>query len=83
MDRKVTVDYTIAFARVLRTAGPAAASSFVLSGCGADPTGRSRLAFARYKGEAENVLLAAAGFSGVYIFRPAYIYPVEPCKGRI
>jgi uncharacterized protein YbjT (DUF2867 family) len=44
---------------------------------GADPTGRSRLAFARYKGEAENAVLAA-GFPHVYLFRPAYIYPVEP-----
>ena len=44
---------------------------------GADPTGRSRLAFARYKGQAEKALLAA-GFPRVYIFRPAYIYPVEP-----
>jgi uncharacterized protein YbjT (DUF2867 family) len=76
--RRVTVDYTVAFARVLRTASPASAFSF-LSGSGADPTGRSRLAFARYKGEAENALLAA-GFSRVYIFRPAYIYPVEPRK---
>ena len=76
--RKVTVDYTIAFARVLCAASPAAAFSF-LSGSGADPTGRSRLAFARYKGEAENALLAA-GFSRVYIFRPGYIYPVEPRK---
>ena len=67
--RKVTVDYTVAFAQVLRIASPAAAFSF-LSGSGADPTGRSRLAFARYKGEAENALLAA-GFSRVYIFRPA------------
>src|ERR1700720_4471820 len=50
-----------------------------LSGSGADPTGRSRMAFARYKGEAEKALLAA-GFSRVYIFRPAYIYPVEPRK---
>ena len=33
--------------------------------------------FARYKGEAEKALLAA-GFSSVYLFRPAYIYPVEP-----
>ena len=53
-----------------------AAFSF-LSGNGADPTGRSRLAFARYKGEAEKALLAA-GFPSVYIFRPAYIYPEEP-----
>jgi uncharacterized protein YbjT (DUF2867 family) len=74
--RKVTVDYTIEFARVLRFASPAAAVSF-LSGIGADPTGKSRLAFARYKGEAENAL-RAAGFPHVYIFRPAYIYPVQP-----
>ena len=76
--RKVTVDYTIAFARVLRAACPAAVFSF-LSGSGAEPTGRSRLAFARYKGEVEKALLAA-GFSRLYIFRPAYIYPVEPRK---
>ena len=76
--RKVTVDYTIEFARVLRGASPEAAFSF-LSGNGADPTGRSRIAFARYKGEAENALIAA-GFPSVYLFRPAYIYPVEPRK---
>lgn len=64
---KITVDYTIEFD---------AAFSF-LSGNGADPTGRGRLPFARYKGEAEKALLAA-GFPRVCIFRPAYIYPVEP-----
>lgn len=74
--RRVTVDYTIEFARVLRGSSPAAAFSF-LSGSGADSTVRSRIAFARYKGEAENALLAA-GFPRLYIFRPAYIYPVEP-----
>jgi uncharacterized protein YbjT (DUF2867 family) len=76
--RSITVDYTVEFARVLRAASPTTRFSF-LSGSGADPTGRSRMAFARYKGEAENVLLSA-GFSRVYIFRPAYIYPVEPRK---
>ena len=76
--RTITVDYTIEFARVLRSSSPDAAFSF-LSGNGADPTGRSRLAFARYKGEAEKALLAA-GFPHVYIFRPAYIYPVEARK---
>ena len=74
----VTVDYTIAFARVLHAANPAAAFSF-LSGSGADPTGQSRLAFARYKGEAEKAL-QEMGFSHVYNFRPAYICPVEPRK---
>jgi uncharacterized protein YbjT (DUF2867 family) len=74
--RKITVDYTIEFARVLHSSSPDAAFSF-LSGSGADPTGRSRMAFARYKGEAENAL-SSAGFPGLYIFRPAYIYPVQP-----
>jgi uncharacterized protein YbjT (DUF2867 family) len=76
--RKITVDYTIEFARILRASSPAAAFSF-LSGMGADQTGRSRVPFARYKGEAEKALLAA-GFHRLYIFRPAYIYPVEPRK---
>src|SRR5579862_5744743 len=76
--RTTTVDYTIEFARVLHASSPNAAFSF-LSGNGADPTGRSRISFARYKGMAENALLAA-GFPHVYIFRPAYIYPVQPRK---
>jgi uncharacterized protein YbjT (DUF2867 family) len=76
--RRITVDYTIEFARVLHGSSPNAAFSF-LSGNGADRTGKSRVAFARYKGEAENALLAT-GFPRVYIFRPAYIYPVEPRK---
>jgi uncharacterized protein YbjT (DUF2867 family) len=74
--RKITVDYTIEFARVLHQQSPDAAFSF-LSGSGADPTGRSRIPFARYKGMAENALFAA-GFPRVYVFRPAYIYPVQP-----
>jgi uncharacterized protein YbjT (DUF2867 family) len=74
--RKITVNYTVEFARVLRGASPDAAFSF-LSGNGADPTGQSRVPYARYKGEAEKALLAT-GFPHVYVFRPAYIYPVEP-----
>jgi uncharacterized protein YbjT (DUF2867 family) len=76
--RTITVDYTVEFARVFRSSSPDAAFSF-LSGNGADPTGRSRIPYARYKGEAENALLAV-GFPRVYLFRPAYIYPVEPRK---
>jgi uncharacterized protein YbjT (DUF2867 family) len=76
--RTITVDYTVEFARVFRGSSPDATFSF-LSGNGADPTGRSRLPYARAKGEAEKALLAA-GFPHAYIFRPAYIYPVEPRK---
>jgi uncharacterized protein YbjT (DUF2867 family) len=76
--RTITVDYTVEFARVFRRSSPDASFSF-LSGSGADPTGRSRMAFARYKGEAEKALLGS-GFPQLSIFRPAYIYPVEPRK---
>ena len=76
--RTITVDYTTEFARVLRGSSREASFSF-LSGNGADPTGRSRIPFARFKGQAETGLLAA-GFPRLYIFRPAYIYPVEPRK---
>jgi uncharacterized protein YbjT (DUF2867 family) len=76
--RMITASYTIEFARVLRTSSPKAAFSF-LSGYGADQTGKSRLAFARYKGEAEKALVAE-GFPRVYLFRPSYIYPVQPRK---
>jgi uncharacterized protein YbjT (DUF2867 family) len=74
--RRITVDYTVEFARVLRASSPTATFAF-LSGSGADPTGRSRMPFARYKGQAEKAL-AADGFPYVYMFRPAYIYPVQP-----
>jgi hypothetical protein len=64
--RTITVDYTIEFARVLRGSSPDAAFSF-LSGSGADPTGRSRVPFARYKGEAEKALLAAGFPHGILV----------------
>ena len=76
--RKITVNQTIEFARVLRGNSPGATFLF-LNGSGADQTGRSRMPFARYKGKAEKALLAA-GFPSVYIFRLAYICPVEPRK---
>jgi uncharacterized protein YbjT (DUF2867 family) len=74
--RRITVDYAVEFARVFRVSSPDATFVF-LSGSGADPTGQSRMAFARYKGEAEKAL-SAAGFPHLYIFRPAYICPVQP-----
>src|SRR5579862_2196426 len=74
--RRITVDYTIEFARVLHGTSSNVTFSF-LSGSGADQTGKSRMPFARYKGEAEKALLAA-GFLRLYLFRPAYIYPVQP-----
>lgn len=76
--RRITVDYTSAFAKALYPASPRAAFCF-LSGQGADQTERSRVAFARYKGLAEKELLGI-GFPRLHIFRPGYIYPVTPRK---
>lgn len=74
--RTITVDYLVAFARILYAKSPQAAFC-LLSGMGADPSQRSRVAFARYKGMAESALMTA-GFFRLHIFRPAYIYPVRP-----
>ncbi len=76
--RKITVDYTLAFASALMEKSSQAAFCY-LSGQGADRTGKSRMAFGRYKGMAENGLLET-GFTRVHIFRPGYIYPVTPRK---
>lgn len=72
--RRITVDYTVAFAEALHSSSPDAAF-VLLSGQGADLTERSRIPFARYKGAAEKALMRA-GFSRVHLFRPGYIYPV-------
>jgi uncharacterized protein YbjT (DUF2867 family) len=74
--RKITVDYTIAFATALKKASPNASFCF-LSGQGADPKEKSRILFAREKGIAENALLRL-NFPHTYLFRPGYIYPVTP-----
>lgn len=76
--RTITVNYTLEFARVLHASSPNVAFAF-LSGKGADPSGRSPIAFARFKGAAEKALTEVE-FPRLYLFRPAYIYPVEPRK---
>ena len=73
---RITVDYAIEFARVLRGSSPGAAFSF-LSGVGADPTGRSRIPFAYFIRERPK-RATRRGIPHVYLFRPAHIYPVEP-----
>ena len=79
--RRITMDYTIEFARVLHGSNPNTAFSF-LSGNGADSTGRSRIAFARYKGEAENALIAA-GFPCVTSSGPHISVPWSRGRNRI
>ncbi len=74
--RKISVDYTKVFAKTLKKESPEAAFCF-LSGQGADRTEKSRMMFAKDKGIAENHLIEM-NFEQLYIFRPAYIYPVTP-----
>jgi uncharacterized protein YbjT (DUF2867 family) len=73
--RTITVDYTVEFAKVLHAASPDSVLCF-LSGAGADSGEKSRIAFARFKGMAENALLEM-GFARLHLFRPAYVYPVD------
>jgi len=71
----ITVDFTTIFADALKAKSPNA-TFCLLSGQGADQTEKSRVSFAKYKGMAENYLIKQ-DFGNLYIFRPAYIYPVE------
>lgn len=71
----ITVDFAKAFGDAVKQNSSSATLCF-LSGAGADLKEKSRMPFARYKGMAENYLMAQ-NFEQLYIFRPAYIYPVE------
>jgi uncharacterized protein YbjT (DUF2867 family) len=73
--KKITFGFAKAFADALAKASPTATCCF-LSGAGADQKEKSRMSFAKYKGMAENYLIQK-NFGQLYIFRPAYIYPVE------
>ncbi len=74
--KMITVDFAAAFGDAVKN-GSDRATFCLLSGAGADSEEKSRVAFAKYKGMAENYLIRL-GFAGLHIFRPAYIYPVEP-----
>lgn len=74
----ITIDYTRAFAEMLKRKSPNATFCF-LSGQGADQQEKSKVLFAKSKGIAENILLNLH-FPATYLFRPGYIYPVTPRK---
>lgn len=76
--KKITVQYPFELAKTVVKYSPQA-SFCLLSGQGADRTEKSKLLFARYKGEIENKL-SQIGFESFYTFRPGYIYPVTPRK---
>ncbi|MFF2082407.1 epimerase [Nocardia sp. NPDC058176] len=77
--RIVTYDYALTAARALLDANPDLAFCFV-SGAGTDSTGKSRMMWARVKGETENALLALS--ERTYMFRPAFIVPLPGTRAK-
>jgi uncharacterized protein YbjT (DUF2867 family) len=77
--RRITLDLTLAVARALAAANPAMTFVYV-SGVGTDRTGRSRMMWARVKGETENAVLALP-FHG-YAMRPGFIQPMHGIRSR-
>lgn len=77
MFKRITVNYAVEFATALKLGSPKS-TLCMLSGMGADRTEKSRTAFAKYKGMAENqISILNIKFHSI---RPGYIYPVEPRK---
>ena len=73
--KKITHDYTIEAAKMLLKKNKDLTFCF-LSGEGADPTMKSKTLFAKIKGMTENSLEKLA-LRQLYIFRPAFIHPVN------
>ena len=71
----ITYDYTVAAAKAMLAANPGITFLF-LSGQGADSTEKSRVRFAKVKGQTENAL-RAMNFRKLIIFRPGGINPVS------
>src|SRR6476620_8475327 len=67
----ITYDYAVAAAKAMLAANPSITFLF-LSGQGADSTGKSKILFARVKGQTENAL-RAMNFKKLMIFRPGGI----------
>jgi uncharacterized protein YbjT (DUF2867 family) len=78
--REITYDYTLAAAKTILKHSPMCVFHF-LTGAGTDPSGQSRMMWARVKGEAE-VALASVGLAGVVCWRPGWIHPFHPAGGR-
>jgi uncharacterized protein YbjT (DUF2867 family) len=78
--RRITRDIAVSAATSLAAWNPAMTFVFV-SGTGADSTERSRVMWARVKGEAENAVLALP-FRRAYAVRPAFIQPMHGSVSR-
>jgi uncharacterized protein YbjT (DUF2867 family) len=78
--RKITLELTVAVARVLCAANPAM-SFLYISGKGTDSTEKGRSMWARVKGQTENALLALP-FKSVYMLRPGAIQPQHGIRSK-
>ncbi len=72
--RHITLDYTLAAARVLCRLNPEMRFIYV-SGQGTDSSEKGRMMWARIKGHTENELMKLP--FKAYMFRPGYIQPVK------
>ncbi|WP_214110959.1 epimerase [Acrocarpospora catenulata] len=77
--RRLTFDPALNTARALARQSPDATFVYV-SGAGTDSTGRSRMMWARVKGETENALLALD--LETYMFRPGFIQPLHGARSK-
>ncbi|HTA77200.1 MAG TPA: epimerase, partial [bacterium] len=78
--RQLTYGFTVAAGQTLSRLNPHMTMVFV-SGEGTDETGKSRVMWARVKGEAENALRQMP-FKAAYMFRPGYIQPLDGIVSR-
>ncbi|MEM1414442.1 MAG: epimerase, partial [Myxococcota bacterium] len=77
---RITVDFTVAAATVLRERSPDLCFCFV-SGAGTDPTEKSQMLWARVKGRAENAL-RELGFARLVVFRPGFVRATRGATSR-
>jgi len=77
---QVTFGITLAAAKILAQLNPNMTFIYV-SGMGTDSTEQGRIMWARVKGKTENALLRLP-FKAVYLFRPAFIQPLNGIKSR-
>ncbi|GAC1352469.1 MAG: epimerase [Polyangiales bacterium] len=78
--RRVTYDIAVAAASTLVEKNANMTFIFV-SGAGSDETGKSRMMWARVKGETENAILKFP-FREKFVFRPAFVRPLHGITSR-
>jgi uncharacterized protein YbjT (DUF2867 family) len=78
--RTITHTYAMTAARAISAASPTAVFHYV-SGYGADPSGASRMMWARVKGEAERDILKLRP-ERTYVWRPGYVHAVAGREHR-